>query len=75
MRGPSEPNVIYRNLGDGKFEGVSRSSDLERTNGHHCFLLRGSITTMTATSTSMPHATHTFHSLPQQPQPSKLADK
>ena len=39
---PSAPNVIYHNLGDGKFENVSRSSGFERTSGHYCF----SVTTL-----------------------------
>jgi enediyne biosynthesis protein E4 len=39
---PSAPNVIYHNLGDGKFEDVSKSSGFERTNGHYCF----SVTTL-----------------------------
>ena len=39
---PSAPNVIYHNLGDGKFEDVSKSSGFERTSGHYCF----SVTTL-----------------------------
>ena len=38
----SAPNVIYHNLGDGKFEDVSKSSGFERTDGHYCF----SVTTL-----------------------------
>jgi hypothetical protein len=38
----SAPNVIYHNLGNGKFEDVSKSSGFERTNGHYCF----SVTTL-----------------------------
>jgi enediyne biosynthesis protein E4 len=38
----SAPNVIYHNLGNGKFEDVSKSTDFERTNGHYCF----SVTTL-----------------------------
>ena len=32
----STPNVLYRNLGDGKFANVSKSSGVEKTNGHYC---------------------------------------
>jgi len=39
---PSAPNAIYHNLGDGKFEDVSKSSGFEHTNGHYCF----SVTTL-----------------------------
>ena len=39
---PSAPNVIYHNLGNGKFEDVSKSSGFEHTNGHYCF----SVTTL-----------------------------
>jgi enediyne biosynthesis protein E4 len=38
----SAPNVIYHNLGGGKFDDVSKSSGFERTNGHYCF----SVTTL-----------------------------
>ncbi len=38
----SAANVLYHNLGGGKFEDVSRSSGFEHTNGHYCF----SITTL-----------------------------
>jgi len=31
------PNLLFHNLGNGKFEDVSRSSGFERTNGHYCF--------------------------------------
>jgi enediyne biosynthesis protein E4 len=39
---PGAPNVLYHNLGNGQFEDVSKSSGIERTNGHYCF----SITTI-----------------------------
>ncbi len=39
---PSAPNVIYHNIGGGRFEDVSKSSGFERTNGHYCF----SVTTL-----------------------------
>lgn len=38
----SAPNILYHNLGGGKFENVSKSSGFEHTNGHYCF----SITTL-----------------------------
>ena len=38
----SAPNVLYHNLGGGKFENASKSSGFEHTNGHYCF----SITTL-----------------------------
>lgn len=38
----SASNVLYHNLGGGKFENVSKSSGFEHTNGHYCF----SITTL-----------------------------
>jgi hypothetical protein len=34
---PSAPNVLYHNLGNGKFEDVSKSSGIENTTGSHCF--------------------------------------
>ena len=34
---PSAPNVLYHNIGGGKFEDVSKASGIERTNGHYCF--------------------------------------
>ena len=34
---PSSPNVLYHNLGAGKFEDVSKSSGIVNTTGHHCF--------------------------------------
>jgi enediyne biosynthesis protein E4 len=34
---PSAPNLLYRNLGNGKFEDVSKSSGIQNTTGHHCF--------------------------------------
>ena len=36
------PNVLYHNLGKGKFEDVSKSSGIEKTTGHYCF----SVTTL-----------------------------
>jgi enediyne biosynthesis protein E4 len=33
---PSSPNILYRNLGGGKFEDVSKSSGIEKTYGHYC---------------------------------------
>jgi hypothetical protein len=33
---PSAPNTLYRNLGDGRFADVSKSSGIEKTNGHYC---------------------------------------
>ena len=39
---PSAPNVLYHNIGGGKFEDVSKASGIERTNGHYCF----SVTTL-----------------------------
>ena len=38
----SAPNILYHNLGGGKFEDVSKPSGFEHTNGHYCF----SITTL-----------------------------
>ena len=38
----SAPNVLYHNLGGGKFQDVSKASGIEKTNGHYCF----SITTL-----------------------------
>ena len=38
----SAPNVLYHNLGHGKFENVSKASGVERTTAHYCF----SITTI-----------------------------
>ena len=32
----STPNVLYHNLGGGKFANVSKSSGIENTNGHYC---------------------------------------
>ncbi|MHB8302964.1 MAG: CRTAC1 family protein [Acidobacteriaceae bacterium] len=34
---PSAPNILYRNLGNGKFEDVSKASGIENTPGHYCF--------------------------------------
>jgi enediyne biosynthesis protein E4 len=31
------PNILYHNLGGGKFADVSKSSGIEKTNGHYCF--------------------------------------
>ena len=36
------PNILYHNLGGGKFEDVTKPSGFEHTNGHYCF----SITTL-----------------------------
>lgn len=33
----SMPNILYRNLGNGKFENVSKSSGIEKTAAHYCF--------------------------------------
>jgi hypothetical protein len=33
---PSSPNVLYHNLGFGKFENVTKSSGIEKTYGHYC---------------------------------------
>jgi len=38
----SAHNILYHNLGNGKFEDVSKSSGFQNTNGHYCF----SITTL-----------------------------
>jgi enediyne biosynthesis protein E4 len=38
----SAPNILYHNLGGGKFEDVSKPSGFEHTNGHYCF----SVTTL-----------------------------
>ncbi|WP_158941577.1 CRTAC1 family protein [Granulicella sp. S190] len=38
----SAPNILYHNLGGGRFEDVSKPSGFERTQGHYCF----SITTL-----------------------------
>jgi enediyne biosynthesis protein E4 len=32
----STPNVLYHNLGGGRFGNVSKSSGIEKTNGHYC---------------------------------------
>ena len=34
---PSAPNILYHNLGNGKFEDVSKASGIENTPGHYCF--------------------------------------
>ena len=34
---PSAPNTLLHNLGDGKFEDVSKKSGFEKTHGHYCF--------------------------------------
>jgi enediyne biosynthesis protein E4 len=31
------PNLLFHNLGNGKFENVSRAAGIEKTNGHYCF--------------------------------------
>jgi enediyne biosynthesis protein E4 len=33
----SSPNILYHNLGGGKFADVSQSSGIEKTYGHYCF--------------------------------------
>jgi enediyne biosynthesis protein E4 len=33
----SSPNILYHNLGSGKFADVSKSSGIEKTYGHYCF--------------------------------------
>ncbi|HXC95405.1 MAG TPA: CRTAC1 family protein [Edaphobacter sp.] len=38
----SAPNILFHNLGGGRFEDVSKVSGFEKTNGHYCF----SITTL-----------------------------
>ncbi|HEX5236589.1 MAG TPA: CRTAC1 family protein [Silvibacterium sp.] len=38
----SAPNILYHNLGNGKFEDVSKSSGFQKTTGHYCF----SVTTL-----------------------------
>ena len=39
---PSAPNILYHNLGNGRFEDVSKKSGIENTPGHYCF----SVTTL-----------------------------
>jgi hypothetical protein len=39
---PSAPNLLYHNLGNGRFENVSKASNFEKTTGHYCF----SVTTL-----------------------------
>ena len=34
---PSSPNLLYHNLGKGKFEDVSKKAWIDRTPGHYCF--------------------------------------
>ena len=34
---PSAPNLLFHNSGDGHFTDVSKSSGIEKTNGHYCF--------------------------------------
>lgn len=34
---PSASNILYRNLGSGRFEDVSRQSGIQKTTGHYCF--------------------------------------
>ena len=38
----SAPNILFHNLGGGRFEDVSKASGIEKTTGHYCF----SITTL-----------------------------
>jgi enediyne biosynthesis protein E4 len=33
----SSPNILYHNLGNGRFEDVSKASGFEKTPGHYCF--------------------------------------
>jgi hypothetical protein len=33
---PSTPNILYHNLGNGRFADVSKASGIEKTNGHYC---------------------------------------
>ena len=33
----SSPNLLYHNAGGGKFKDVSKSSGIEKTDGHYCF--------------------------------------
>lgn len=39
---PSAPNILYHNVGNGRFEDVSKASGFEKTPGHYCF----SVTTL-----------------------------
>jgi hypothetical protein len=39
---PSAPNILYHNLGNGRFEDISKTSGFEKTPGHYCF----SVTTL-----------------------------
>jgi hypothetical protein len=34
---PGAPNLLYRNLGNGKFEEVTEKSGFKKTSGHYCF--------------------------------------
>jgi hypothetical protein len=34
---PGAPNLLYHNLGNGKFEDVSEKSGFKKTSGHYCF--------------------------------------
>ncbi len=34
---PHSPNILYHNLGNGKFADVSQSSGILKTDGHYCF--------------------------------------
>lgn len=34
---PGAPNVLYHNVGNGRFEDVSQASGIENTTGHYCF--------------------------------------
>ena len=33
---PATPNILYHNLGAGKFEDVSQTVGIEKTYGHYC---------------------------------------
>lgn len=39
---PSAPNILYHNIGNGRFEDVSERSGFQKTAGHYCF----SVTTL-----------------------------
>lgn len=39
---PYAPNILFHNLGNGRFEDVSKASGFEKTSGHYCF----SVTTL-----------------------------
>jgi enediyne biosynthesis protein E4 len=46
----SAPNILFHNLGGGRFEDVSKASGFEKTKGHYCF----SITTLDYNDDSWP---------------------